>query len=87
MVRRLGAQRWKALHRLVYVASALALAHLAWTDADHRSPLERTKYALLPFAILLLLRIVPLQALRRKLRQRDRAASGAHSSGAGATDE
>lgn len=69
MLRRLGARRWKQLHRLVYAASALAIWHLAWTDVDHHSPLERTKYALLPFAILLLLRVVPLQALRRRLRR------------------
>lgn len=29
-VRRLGAPRWQALHRLVYVATALALLHFWW---------------------------------------------------------
>jgi len=71
MVRRLGAQRWKWLHRLVYLATALAVAHLAWTDVDHYTPLERTKYVLLPLGVLVLLRLLPLPAWRRKLRHRD----------------
>jgi sulfoxide reductase heme-binding subunit YedZ len=98
MVRRLGARHWKQLHRLVYVASALALWHLAWTDADHHSPFERTKYALLPFALLLVLRVVPLSGLRRRLQRSGIAPSSvaessaapssvAESSGAEPSDE
>jgi sulfoxide reductase heme-binding subunit YedZ len=30
MVRRLGARRWQGLHRLVYVLSALGVAHFWW---------------------------------------------------------
>ena len=38
-IRRLGARRWQALHRLVYVASALALLHFWWkVKADTAEP-------------------------------------------------
>jgi sulfoxide reductase heme-binding subunit YedZ len=53
-VRRLGFRRWKLLHRLVYVAAALAVIHFAWrVKADLRRPLL---YAA-AFALLLALRI------------------------------
>jgi methionine sulfoxide reductase heme-binding subunit len=40
MVRRLGPRRWRALHRLVYVAAPLAVLHyFMMTKADVRSPL------------------------------------------------
>jgi len=40
MVRRLGGRRWAALHRLVYVAAALAVLHFLWlVKADLRNPL------------------------------------------------
>lgn len=38
-IRRLGARRWQALHRLVYLATALALLHFWWkVKADTREP-------------------------------------------------
>ena len=38
-IRRLGARRWQALHRLVYVATALALLHFWWkVKADTAEP-------------------------------------------------
>lgn len=38
-IRRLGARRWQALHRLVYVATSLALLHFWWkVKADTREP-------------------------------------------------
>lgn len=38
-IRRLGARRWQALHRLVYVATGLALLHFWWkVKADTREP-------------------------------------------------
>lgn len=38
-IRRLGARRWQALHRLVYVAAGLALLHFWWkVKADTREP-------------------------------------------------
>jgi sulfoxide reductase heme-binding subunit YedZ len=39
-VRRLGYRRWKALHRLAYLAAALAVVHFLWrVKADVRRPL------------------------------------------------
>jgi sulfoxide reductase heme-binding subunit YedZ len=39
-VRRLGFKRWKALHRLVYVAAILAVVHFVWrVKLDAREPL------------------------------------------------
>ena len=39
-IRWLGARRWRALHRLVYLATALALLHFWWkVKADTREPL------------------------------------------------
>ncbi len=39
-VRRLGHRRWKLLHRLAYVAAALAVVHFVWrVKADVRRPL------------------------------------------------
>jgi DMSO/TMAO reductase YedYZ heme-binding membrane subunit len=69
MVRRLGGKRWQQLHRLVYLATALAILHLAWTDRDNQVlDYHRTKYALGPFLALMALRFVPLTRLRNKLR-------------------
>ena len=40
MVKRLGARRWKRLHRLVYVAAALGVIHFTWrVKSDLREPL------------------------------------------------
>ena len=40
MVRRLGGQRWRKLHRLVYLAGPLASIHYVWmVKADIRQPL------------------------------------------------
>jgi methionine sulfoxide reductase heme-binding subunit len=69
MVRRVGAKHWKNLHRLVYVATAFAIAHLAWTDADNFTDFQRTKKVVIPFVILMALRLVPLNALRQKLQK------------------
>lgn len=70
MVRRIGAKRWKLMHRLVYVAVALAVGHVAWTDFEYLADYHRTKNALIPFAILMLLRVLPLSAWRRRLTAR-----------------
>ncbi|HXE90229.1 MAG TPA: protein-methionine-sulfoxide reductase heme-binding subunit MsrQ [Terriglobales bacterium] len=38
-VRRLGGKRWQALHRLIYVSTALAVVHFWWlVKADIREP-------------------------------------------------
>jgi sulfoxide reductase heme-binding subunit YedZ len=54
-IRRLGYPRWKRLHRLAYLAPALAVIHFIWrVKRDIREPMT---YAFV-LAILLLLRIV-----------------------------
>jgi sulfoxide reductase heme-binding subunit YedZ len=55
MTKRLGAKRWKLLHRLAYVAGALAVVHFVWrVKRDFTQP---TAYALV-LAGLLLARLV-----------------------------
>ena len=57
MIRRLGARRWRLLHRAVYAAAALAVAHFLWlVKADLREPLI---YAGV-LALLLALRLPPV---------------------------
>ncbi len=71
-VRRLGFQRWKALHRLVYVAAVLAAVHFLWrVKLDIRQPLL---YALV-LGALLLVRVV--DAVRARRAQRQTSASAA----------
>ena len=53
-VRRLGPRGWKRLHRLAYLAAALAVVHFAWrVKADPRRP---ALFAAI-FGLLLLLRV------------------------------
>jgi sulfoxide reductase heme-binding subunit YedZ len=53
-MRRLGHRRWKLLHRLAYVAAALAVVHFAWrVKADGTRPLLFGAI----FAVLLLARV------------------------------
>ena len=49
-MRRLGYRRWKLLHRLAYVAAALAVVHFLWrVKADARRPLAfAVVFAVLP---------------------------------------
>lgn len=58
MVRWLGGKRWKLIHRLVYVATALAVLHVYLVDEDHYSNYHATRNTLVPFAALMLLRLV-----------------------------
>jgi len=39
MVRRLGGKRWQRLHRLVYVAVALAVLHFGWAQKKDLAPM------------------------------------------------
>ncbi|MGO9830860.1 MAG: sulfite oxidase heme-binding subunit YedZ [Myxococcaceae bacterium] len=65
-VRRLGFPRWKALHRLAYVAAVLAVVHFLWrVKLDIRQPLL---YALV-LGALLLVRVVDAVRRRAKARQ------------------
>ncbi len=69
MVRWLGGKRWKWLHRLVYPATALAILHVYMTELDrHATRHDLTRYALWPFAILMLARLV---RFRRPTTSRD----------------
>jgi sulfoxide reductase heme-binding subunit YedZ len=61
MTRLLGGKRWKLLHRLVYLATALAVLHVYMVDNEHNiSDYHATLYVLVPFVILMLLRLVHL---------------------------
>jgi sulfoxide reductase heme-binding subunit YedZ len=61
-VRRLGARRWRRLHRLAYAAAAGGVLHYFWAvKADTRLPLV---YAAV-LALFLGLRLVPRQPRRR----------------------
>ncbi|HSK09085.1 MAG TPA: protein-methionine-sulfoxide reductase heme-binding subunit MsrQ [Vicinamibacterales bacterium] len=63
MARRLGGRRWRALHRLAYVAAAAGVIHYWWlVKADTSSP--RAYAALL--AVLLLVRVVPARPAPRR---------------------
>ena len=71
-VRRMGFQRWKALHRLAYVAGVLAIIHFIWrVKADVRVPL--TWAAIL--GVLFLIRIADGIRTRRKRRARQPVAA------------
>lgn len=66
-VRRLGFQRWKALHRLAYVAGVLAVVHFTWrVKSDVRVPM--TWAAIL--GVLFLVRIASAVRDRRRKRAR-----------------
>jgi sulfoxide reductase heme-binding subunit YedZ len=61
-VRRLGYRRWKALHRLVYLAAVLAVVHFLWrVKLDIREPLI---YAVV-LGVLFLVRVVEAVRTRR----------------------
>jgi methionine sulfoxide reductase heme-binding subunit len=73
-VRRLGYPRWKALHRLVYLAAVLAAVHFLWrVKLDIRQPLV---YALV-LAALLLVRVGDAVRTRRAKARPTQAASAA----------
>jgi sulfoxide reductase heme-binding subunit YedZ len=57
--KRLG-KNWKRLHRLVYLASILAIVHFTWLVKDNREPL---RYG----AVVALLLIVRIPAVKRAL--------------------
>ena len=65
MVRRLG-RRWQRLHRLVYLAGALAILHYAWHKAGKNLLGEPFIYGLVLTALLGLRLWWRLRAARRK---------------------
>jgi sulfoxide reductase heme-binding subunit YedZ len=72
MVKRLGAVRWKRLHRLVYVAGIAAALHFLWLAKVGRT--EPYYYAA---ALTVLLGLRGADALRRRARRRRLAAPAA----------
>jgi methionine sulfoxide reductase heme-binding subunit len=67
MARWLGGKRWKLLHRLVYPATALGILHVYLVECDHISEFHVTRNTLVPFVILMLVRLIrfrkkPVQA-------------------------
>ena len=58
MVRRLGARRWKRLHRLVYIAGVAAVFHfIMMVKADLREPLIYAAFLALLLGIRVYLRV------------------------------
>jgi sulfoxide reductase heme-binding subunit YedZ len=73
-VRRLGFRRWKALHRLVYAAALGGVLHFVWrVKIDLREPLWFAG----ALAFLVLLRLVPRPAARRRAAAQARPISSA----------
>ena len=67
-VRRLGFKRWKALHRLSYVAGVLAVIHFIWrVKLDVRVPLIWAAI----LGVLFLIRIADAIRSRRRRRERE----------------
>ncbi|HEX7453242.1 MAG TPA: ferric reductase-like transmembrane domain-containing protein [Polyangiaceae bacterium] len=58
MVRWLGGKWWKRLHFLVFPATALAIWHLWWTQSDGQVGFRGTRNAVIPFVILVALRLL-----------------------------
>jgi sulfoxide reductase heme-binding subunit YedZ len=56
MIKRLGARRWQALHRLVYVVGVVAVFHFWWGKLAKNNTASPTVYALI-LALLLGLRL------------------------------
>lgn len=64
--RRLGGRRWKALHRLVYVAAALGVLHFLWLV---KRDITRPVIAATVLIVLLALRLPAVTARRRTVPQ------------------
>jgi DMSO/TMAO reductase YedYZ heme-binding membrane subunit len=58
MVRWLGGKWWKRLHFLVFPAAAFAIWHLWWTQSDNQAGFRGTRNAVIPFVVLVALRLV-----------------------------
>jgi sulfoxide reductase heme-binding subunit YedZ len=78
MIRRLGAARWRRLHRLVYAVAVLAALHFLWLAKVGRK--DPWVYASI---VALLLGVRAWDALHRGLRRRRAAGLAAPSSGRG----
>ena len=78
IIRRLGAARWRALHRLVYVIAPIAVFHYWWGKLAKNNTADPKVYAAV-LALLLGWRVL------RALRARQRMQAAGRSAGAGAT--
>jgi sulfoxide reductase heme-binding subunit YedZ len=83
MIRRLGAQRWQRLHRVVYLIGAVAVFHFWWGKLAKNNTAVPTVYALI-LALLLGLRLVFAWRAARQ-RQRQRAAASTAAAGQGSS--
>ncbi|MCY4452956.1 MAG: sulfoxide reductase heme-binding subunit YedZ [Immundisolibacterales bacterium] len=71
MIRRLGGRRWRALHRVVYVAAAGGVIHFWWlVKADVREPLIYAAVLVLLLALRLPSVVPFLRALPGRIRRR-----------------
>ena len=77
MIKRLGARRWQALHRLVYVVGVVAVFHFWWGKLAKNNTASPTVYALI-LALLLGLRLwwAWRSAQARRLQQRSASTAG-----------
>lgn len=77
MIKRLGARRWQALHRLVYVVGVVAVFHFWWGKLAKNNTASPTVYALI-LALLLGLRLwwAWRSAQARRLQQRSARTAG-----------
>ena len=74
-VRALGAQRWQALHKLVYVIAPLGILHFFWMRAAKNNFAEVAVYAAI-LAVLLGWRMRESWRKRRAAAQAPRVAPG-----------
>ena len=59
-IRKLGGQRWQALHRLIYFSAAAGVIHYIWlVKADLKKPLEYAAVLAVLLAYRLLAWIIP----------------------------
>jgi methionine sulfoxide reductase heme-binding subunit len=74
MIKRLGAKRWQALHRLVYAVAVVAVFHFWWFKVAKNDTGEPKLYALL-FGLLLAYRLVKAWQSRRRGAARERVSA------------
>ena len=81
MIRRLGAQRWQRLHRVVYAVAVVAVFHFWWGKLAKNNTAVPTVYALI-LALLLGLRLLwAWRAARQRGRERETASGAAADQG------
>jgi len=71
MIKRLGGERWRALHRLIYASGALAVLHFYWLKASKANVSEPLIYAAI-LAVLLGYRMADRYGYAPRLKRRER---------------